>query len=431
MGEITAGCFLASIIQATLDWRPTISIIGESNAGKSSLHKFGEYMFGLLGAVQSQSSAAGVMQSIGRHSKILMIDEIDSGNQRDLDKLLKQIRSSSRGQSIMMGTAHHKSIEYRICHIPWLMGIRLGADEQPDMNRMIILDMLKSEHERVTIGFNKPETQRHARNLGKRLIACMVVCAMQTRENFKTILDAEVPSNLKRLSTRYRESYATVYGAIAAMNDLDTDEVMHQYWATLLRVAEETGLEAEDEHDQIMRAVLSCEVRIGNKTSAPEEVASIAEILFDPRFEAHRDAGRHKGIGHVVRKRGGGAKVTISRKKLSEYNGLLKGTSWNGKKGLDGEIMRIKFLEFKKDKQLMGGVSTNCLSTDYDKLKEWAASQKVIDSDGNMIWKHSGDLEDSEEGPDGRLIDVETLEIDAGEGSDDEVVISDAELEIA
>lgn len=144
---LMTGLVLASFVQQSWSWRPQVSIRGQSGCGKSMLFQLlfgGDGKIGLFNGAAlkiSLSSAAGIRQKIKSSSVVLGIDEFDQI--RKPQEILNLIRTAGRGEKMIMGSAHHKHMEFGLTNICWLAGIFISLDAEADQNRFIELDLEK------------------------------------------------------------------------------------------------------------------------------------------------------------------------------------------------------------------------------------------------------------------------------------------------
>ena len=86
---------------------------GSTNTGKSTMFNTLADIFGRLLVKSSNSSAAGIRQSIGRSAKAVLCDEFEKSRHRP-QEILEMLRSSSRGEKVIRGTTWQKAAAIRI-----------------------------------------------------------------------------------------------------------------------------------------------------------------------------------------------------------------------------------------------------------------------------------------------------------------------------
>lgn len=372
MCDVAVGLMFATVIQSTLKWRPIVTLTGESNSGKTIFFKCLEQLYGRLSLGSAKSTASGILQAIGYNSSALLCDEFDNGVEQS--KLLKLFRVSSRGQRILMGNTSHSGVRYEIRHIPWIMGIFAASNEQADNNRMISLT-LNSMKDGETFKRLKEGDPRQMRDLGMKMMACIIATFKAASCNIERLHSMSAGGSL----ARYRESFAVPFGCLSAILGQDVDEAyinMEKY------ISENVVPQIEQENipndqERLLEDIMSSEVRLGS--GAPEETATVAEILFDPRFDMHRNAARTKGIGFVVPKQEIDPKVAIATKRIVERKGLLKFSEWDSVKGLHQILLRLpENLKPKREYQSVAGVCSSCVTVSYPRLEEWVKNRNLL-----------------------------------------------------
>jgi hypothetical protein len=193
---ILAGLCVATWVQDVWRWRPQVAIKGASTVGKSAFCSFlfgndkGERgIFGDVALLRSNSSAAGVRQSIGQTSRATCIDEFDGLVPKVKDEILKMIRSAGPGDTIAMGSTSHKAVEFGLRLIFWLAGISVKLDEQPDRTRFILFEMLKPPAERYAAWREPQPDEKHALMISTLAIAIVnaIRAAQMSRDIYQSV----------------------------------------------------------------------------------------------------------------------------------------------------------------------------------------------------------------------------------------------------
>lgn len=212
--ELLVGLILASWIQSVWQWRPLVSVSGPSGSGKTTLLLALEAIFGQLAWRKDNVTEAGLRQSVGRTSKIIMLDEFEDSASRQ--KVLSLLRTSSRGGTVVRGTAGgKKSEEYGLRHIAWVAAIETGIVEHADANRFIDFELKippPDEYRR----FEVPD-HRALDELGMKALACAIVACKEAREIAIQLVERE-----NRFNQRLTECYSAPIAATAAICGLAT-----------------------------------------------------------------------------------------------------------------------------------------------------------------------------------------------------------------
>ena len=147
---LLAGWLVCAPICGVLDWRPHIWITGPSGSGKTWLIE--RIIRPLLGNmalyVQSNTTEAGIRQSLGCDALPVMFDEAETENQRDLQRfqqILILARQASRdsGGRIVKGTAGGNAQAFHIRSSFCFSSIGVAATQRADLSRITALELFK------------------------------------------------------------------------------------------------------------------------------------------------------------------------------------------------------------------------------------------------------------------------------------------------
>lgn len=147
---LLAGWLVCGPICGVLDWRPHIWITGPSGSGKTWLIE--RIIRPLLGNmalyVQSNTTEAGIRQSLGCDALPVMFDEAETENQRDLQRfqqILILARQASRdtGGRIVKGTATGSAQAFYIRSCFCFSSIGVAATQRADLSRITPLELFK------------------------------------------------------------------------------------------------------------------------------------------------------------------------------------------------------------------------------------------------------------------------------------------------
>lgn len=230
---LVSGLIPSTIVQDFFVWRPQVALNGATGAGKSAFARdFIEKMLGSLCKRSDAGSEAGFRQNMGRSKAFSFIDEFDSTKKRKLDQLegiLKYVRSAGGGSEVPYGTASHEKKAFHAKHTFWLSGITPPITDQADDNRFIRIDAIDikpSTLRRTTpkplvdvLGNSRQRSSlpdKNLRRLGRRLIACAIVCAEEAR-NLAVALRDESKAQNPGVTGRTVENFAVPSAMIAAM----------------------------------------------------------------------------------------------------------------------------------------------------------------------------------------------------------------------
>ncbi len=147
---LMAGWLVCAPICGVLDWRPHIWITGPSGSGKTWLIE--RIIRPLLGNmalyVQSNTTEAGIRQSLGCDALPVLFDEAETENQRDLQRfqqILILARQASRdsGGRIVKGTAGGTAQAFHIRSSFCFSSIGVAATQRADLSRITALELFK------------------------------------------------------------------------------------------------------------------------------------------------------------------------------------------------------------------------------------------------------------------------------------------------
>lgn len=144
-----AGLIGATWCQSVWKWRPMVAVTGKTSSGKTTLlHSLfsEEGHFGNNSIRTFVSSAAGLRQIVRDNSYYLALDEWDSLTQNRSGEILKLLRGSGPGDSVILGSASHKAHEFRMKMICWIAGVHCGLDSEMDENRFVRVELNRHEN---------------------------------------------------------------------------------------------------------------------------------------------------------------------------------------------------------------------------------------------------------------------------------------------
>lgn len=369
MSQIAIGLMLASWTQTMHQWRPLVTMIGESNSGKTVFFKSLADLFLDLSCPSAGSTAAGIFQAIKHHGRIMLMDEFDNKS-KEQKAVLERFRLASRGQDSLYGTSTQSGKTYKIRHIGWMGGIWATSNDQADLNRMINLRVLAHPEGGRTISLMDSKSLR---TLGHKMLAGVLATA-QSASWYMERLTAVGTGG------RYRESLAVPYGCLAAFLDIplsDVSALLDNYLNTTV-MQEIEMQDAETDQEALLADIMNSEVTIHNPES-PRRRCTLSEMLFDPKMANFRDEARTAGVG-LISPRGGDPflKVAFSGRRMTNKSGLLRGTDWQNA-GINQILSRLdKSLKPRREKQNFRGAYSACVCVDYAALRSWCA-QKVQD----------------------------------------------------
>lgn len=340
---VLTGLIFASWVQTLWDWRPIVSVVGPTNSGKSTFIKTLMGIFGTLGKSCSDQTAAGVRQLIESSARILMLDEFDAEDKakaEEMGRILKMLRASGRGDSIVRGTAGQKAHEFVLRHLVWVLGIQIGTQRQADKNRLISAE-LRPPVEEMKNKLVVPD-EATLGNLGQRMLATAIYCIHDARKLASKMKDTRVPG----VDSRIVESHAVpaaILSVIQGENEVDARATLE---LMLKPLSQEESAGGSDEQ-ALMETILAAHIQIGPKRLS---VGQIIDYVIKDETAQYSDEyktaleSRGLRLSRFTGSEGNGAQdgehcLLIAYSIIAEH--LLKTTKWSGA-AIDQILKRIR-----------------------------------------------------------------------------------------
>lgn len=350
---ILSGLVAATWIQSLWQFRPQVSITGQSNAGKTFLFTTLESIFGgLAEKLASDSTARGLQQALGGDSRVLLIDEWDRIRPKNRDEIFSLIRRSTRGEKRAVGTQSQKAKTTSMKNIWWTAGIMSNISEEADKNRFISFQLLpasKGQHGKLQL---RPSEE--LAEMGMKLLAIAIrhgVTAVNLASQLKSL-------TVEGVHPRFIESYAVPCAIAAVAGGMDrsaAESLLREYLESL-----GDDKDVERDEDSLLQTILSSHVD-GGKTYFRRSVGELIEIIRHPNANLQWDEAEDAlaRVGVAVRKDSitGEERLVIAYGSATRH--LLRHTEWEGK--TIGEVLRnIPGAYFINTK--IGGTSSRCYS---------------------------------------------------------------------
>lgn len=289
---VVAGLVLATWLQTIWEWRPLVSLTGESMCGKSDLFEVLSGLFGKLGKLATKSSEPGIRQAIGNKAIAMFIDEFESDAHRK--RILELLRTSGKGAVQLRGTTNQKGMVYGLRHIMWVAAVEVGLERDPDRNRFVPLELNmppKEQHGNITL-----PAQHVLTELGQKLLAVALVYARQARD----IADRLKHHHFPNIPARVVENYSVPVAYLAAISGLSEDAACNGFLSSVFERLHGTNTaQISDQHD-LMQSILASTVNLGGG-----QQATVGMLLTQP--EAYSDAWdalARVGIGPMLNRDG-------------------------------------------------------------------------------------------------------------------------------
>lgn len=368
--QVVCGLILASWVQSLWSWRPLVAVTGPSDAGKSTLFEMMNELFGRLTLRASRSSEAGIRQAVKNDSLVLLCDEFESDEHRN--KILELLRTSSKGDQCLRGTADQDGRAFGLKHIVWVAAIEVGLKREPDRNRFIQLELKRpKKSDRGNMDWFPPAHELS--DLGMKAFAVAlrhVSAACRMADAIKSTKVLGVPG-------RVVELYSVPAGMLAAISGGDC-AVAETHLRRYLECYESAGVVVSDEYE-LVHAILTSPVDLG-----PEGRPNVAQCLDSVESGGHRyrdaESGLERsGVRIVTLKKLAGRRVIFLSHSMIR-RALLRDTDWR-----DQEIDRIllRLNGATRGKQRLGGQLSPGIQLPFD----WFAQHFLGDPDvpeGNL-----------------------------------------------
>lgn len=344
--EVVAGLITATWIQACWTWRPLISVIGDSDCGKSTfLDELVALIFGSWTIKTDRGTEAGIRQAIGNDSSPVLIDEFDKYRHRQ--QVLELFRTSSRGGKILRGTQNQNGMAFGVKHLAWFAAIESGDILGQDRNRFIRLELDKPKNRGV---LNLPGPSELAK-VGRELAAAALWAAPAAIP----LADKIKSTRVKGVHGRLIESFS-VPAAMLAVVQYGREASSEQAEEILRHLLDgRKNLIAQDEanHEQLLQDILGSLIRVSAKhedgTMSSER--SVAQLL-DDNNDRYADDLEARGIRLVSSKKLPIPRSTLFLAHATVRQQLLKNTRWNDC-CIDQLLLRLPGA--KKSQQRCGG----------------------------------------------------------------------------
>lgn len=136
------GWIAAATIGGALKWRPIVWLTGDRGTGKSTLQEIVKGLFGDGILATSDTTAAGIYQTVGRDSLPVAIDEAEAeDDNRRIKSLIKLARAAASGTSGHRGSDGGVSNTFAVRSAFLLSSINIPPLQSSDRSRMAMLHL--------------------------------------------------------------------------------------------------------------------------------------------------------------------------------------------------------------------------------------------------------------------------------------------------
>lgn len=204
---LLVGWMVTALMGGALDWRPIIFTTGGAGVGKSTLHGILRSVLDSAVMASSDTTAAGIRQTVQRDSTGVIVDEFEGGakNRSKRQPVLDLARIAASGDDAFRGSSDHAAQKFTVRCSFFFSAIRVPQLETSDKSRMAILNLSKLE------GGDTGREFVYSADDGRKLLR-------QVMENFKDFDQRILPGWKEtlaqaRFNMRAIDTYATLLAA--------------------------------------------------------------------------------------------------------------------------------------------------------------------------------------------------------------------------
>lgn len=355
-----AGLYVATFVQTLWNWRPQVSLLGESHSGKTWNLDLGGRIFGDLAKVTAKATFAGICQSLQSSATACFIDEFEQDRHRIA--ILDAIRTSGGGASIFRGTTDMKGVSFQLQHLIWIAATEDGISRAADVNRFIRLHLHKP-----TAGTARLKLPNKAESA--EMHQYLTVMAIRFVSEAKALVENLVENVHVNIDTRIVENYAVP----VAMSSLILGEESEAA-ARLREALELIPVERKSSDQADLLATI-----LGSHLPVPGEgTLFVSQALRHVLDGASNRSACHEALelhGIRVLAKDQGRFVMFGSQPVERF--LLKGTPWKGK-NIATILRRIPGAE-KEHQRLAKGPAVRGTAIPVSELDIFPESEPVVE----------------------------------------------------
>jgi putative DNA primase/helicase len=272
---LMAGFAMLSPICGALNWRPHIWITGPAGSGKSTVQN--KFCAGLTKGIavyaQGNSTEAGIRQKLKADALPVLIDEAESNNERDKQRienimsLIRQTSSESQAETLK-GTVSGESQHYQIRSMFCLASINVNLPTKADIDRLTKLS-IKAPKDAGEDRWPELEAELNKIDLDETISARLLARALNLMPVILDSIDVFRKAAAKHFgSQRDGDQFGTL---LAGCWCLMKSYVPAEYEAVALINAykwdEHTEDQDQDDSGKALEALLGAKIRMGGGRS--------------------------------------------------------------------------------------------------------------------------------------------------------------------
>lgn len=375
--SLFAGWCAVAPICGALAWRPHVWLTGPAGSGKTwVMDRIARPLFGALGlAVQSETTEAGLRQTLGQDALAVTFDEIEGEDERAAQRVqnvlaLARQASSETGAVIIKGSPLGMAKHYRIRSCFGFSSIGVGVEKYADATRVTILSVLdKSRVPDAAVKFRRLEalvvdtlTEEYA----QRFIARSIRLAPQIRANAATLAAAGAEAlGSRRLGDQVGALLAGCYSLYA--DDLLTP-AQAQEWIGQQAWSEQRQVQDVADEQRCLQRILEHTLIVPtSKGPAQRSVAELVRctgLLTNDHVGAEEAAATLSRLGIRVDREQDCFTISNSHTAIEE---ILRGTPWA--RGWARVLRRVRGAAATVDKVRFGAVKSRGVEIPLEELE--------------------------------------------------------------
>lgn len=170
-GELDARLMLGQLVTAmiggALPWRAHVWVTGTRGAGKSTLHAYCKAIHEDAVTAPSDTTAAGLWQTLQHSSEPLYIDEAEAAEDNRKNSAITQLaRIASSSGEVRRGGSDHRSVSFTVRSSFAFLSINMPPLLSQDRSRLAMLELYDRPRD---VALDVPALLAEARRLGPRL----------------------------------------------------------------------------------------------------------------------------------------------------------------------------------------------------------------------------------------------------------------------
>lgn len=170
-GELDArlmlGQLTTAMIGGALPWRAHVWVTGTRGSGKSTLHAYMKALHEDAVTAPSDTTAAGLWQTLQHSSEPLYIDEAEAAEDNRKNSAITQLaRIASSSGEVRRGGADHRSVSFTVRSSFAFLSINMPPLLSQDRSRLAMLELFDRPRD---VSLDVPALLAEARKLGPRL----------------------------------------------------------------------------------------------------------------------------------------------------------------------------------------------------------------------------------------------------------------------